>query len=219
VLRASDLVTHILPVRAGHGSDENGCAEFCPTSHHISVNGREHVLNFTTAGSEWGCTEQVGACPCLRATTSTNAAPVVEQISQTFMQTGTGQGFRAWRGWVHAGQLLGSCTQPGYAATDGKQLECLGHKRPLDSKAVLSGGRGVMYSCLTGVAGVVVLSGCSAKRAQNARCVRREGSLPVSLHQHLPKNLRGGCASIFVQCRLHSYLWPQVKGTTLAPFT
>jgi len=43
----------------GHGSDEFKCAEFCPTSHHFSINGEEVVLNFTEAGTQWGCTKHV----------------------------------------------------------------------------------------------------------------------------------------------------------------
>lgn len=38
----------------GHGSDENGCGEFCVTSHHFLVNA---VFNntriFDSAGEEW----------------------------------------------------------------------------------------------------------------------------------------------------------------------
>ncbi len=44
---------------AGHGSDENNCAEFCPTSHHFLVNGQEHLVNFTNAGTTWGCADEV----------------------------------------------------------------------------------------------------------------------------------------------------------------
>jgi hypothetical protein len=44
---------------AGHGSDEFNCAEFCPTSHHFTVNGHEVAVNFTEAGTQWGCTKHV----------------------------------------------------------------------------------------------------------------------------------------------------------------
>ena len=44
---------------AGHGSDEFNCAEFCPTSHHFTINGQEVALNFTEAGTQWGCTKHV----------------------------------------------------------------------------------------------------------------------------------------------------------------
>ena len=44
---------------AGHGYDNNQCAEFCITSHHFTVNGKEHVLNFTEAGKPWGCADKV----------------------------------------------------------------------------------------------------------------------------------------------------------------
>lgn len=49
----------------GHGSDKNQCAEFCPTSHHFTVGGVEHVRSFEAAGSRWGCTAEVlrGAVP------------------------------------------------------------------------------------------------------------------------------------------------------------
>ena len=47
--------------RAGHGSDNNNCAEFCPTAHTFAVNGAEHTLNFTVAGTGFGCTAQVRA--------------------------------------------------------------------------------------------------------------------------------------------------------------
>ncbi|KAK9805085.1 hypothetical protein WJX73_003188 [Symbiochloris irregularis] len=43
----------------GHGSDDQNCAEFCPTSHHFSVNGREHLINFTNAGTAHGCADRV----------------------------------------------------------------------------------------------------------------------------------------------------------------
>ena len=44
---------------AGHGYDNNQCAEFCVTSHHFLVNGQEHMLNFTEAGKPWGCADKV----------------------------------------------------------------------------------------------------------------------------------------------------------------
>ncbi|KAL6745641.1 PHM/PNGase F domain-containing protein [Haematococcus lacustris] len=56
----------IMAVISGHGSDDNNCAEFCPTSHHFTVNGvEEHVASFDTAGSAWGCSQEVrrGALP------------------------------------------------------------------------------------------------------------------------------------------------------------
>ena len=46
-------------VAAGHGSDEFNCAEFCPTSHHFTINGEKVALNFTEAGTQWGCTKHV----------------------------------------------------------------------------------------------------------------------------------------------------------------
>ncbi|KAJ0066633.1 hypothetical protein NL108_016476, partial [Boleophthalmus pectinirostris] len=53
-------------VVTGHGSDENGCGEFCVTSHHFTVNSvYNHTLTFDTAGSPLGCTLKVpdGAVP------------------------------------------------------------------------------------------------------------------------------------------------------------
>ncbi|XP_077988926.1 uncharacterized protein LOC144443344 [Glandiceps talaboti] len=50
----------IVAVITGHGSDENGCGEFCPTSHHFVVNG--NVTNnktFDIAGSPLGCADNV----------------------------------------------------------------------------------------------------------------------------------------------------------------
>ena len=46
---------------AGHGYDQNQCAEFCSSGHHFTVNGREHVLTFSTAGTHWGCADRVAA--------------------------------------------------------------------------------------------------------------------------------------------------------------
>ena len=44
---------------AGHGSDEENCAEFCVTSHTFLVNGAEHTVTFREAGTEWGCADRV----------------------------------------------------------------------------------------------------------------------------------------------------------------
>lgn len=55
----------------GHGSDEHNCAEFCPTSHHFIINGKEHYVNYTEAGTNWGCADKVSPssyppwCPLL----------------------------------------------------------------------------------------------------------------------------------------------------------
>ena len=40
----------------------SGCrsAEFCVTSHRFRVNGEDRWVNFTAAGTKWGCTYQVG---------------------------------------------------------------------------------------------------------------------------------------------------------------
>ncbi|XP_013871856.1 uncharacterized protein si:dkey-256h2.1 [Austrofundulus limnaeus] len=53
-------------VITGHGSDENGCGEFCVTSHHFLINGfYNNSQIFDSAGSALGCTLRVrdGAVP------------------------------------------------------------------------------------------------------------------------------------------------------------
>ncbi|XP_032415423.1 uncharacterized protein LOC116717881 isoform X1 [Xiphophorus hellerii] len=53
-------------VITGHGSDENGCGEFCVTSHHFVINGvYNNTHTFDTAGTALGCTMRVkdGAVP------------------------------------------------------------------------------------------------------------------------------------------------------------
>ncbi|XP_061174811.1 uncharacterized protein LOC133183952 [Saccostrea echinata] len=49
----------IFAVITGHGSDENGCGEFCVTSHHFSVNGHINNITFSEAGTPLGCANQV----------------------------------------------------------------------------------------------------------------------------------------------------------------
>nr|XP_058954000.1 uncharacterized protein LOC131781372 [Pocillopora verrucosa] len=50
---------------SGHGSDNNGCAEFCVTSHHFIVNGHSNVQVFKNAATAMGCANRVkdGAVP------------------------------------------------------------------------------------------------------------------------------------------------------------
>ncbi|KAL4646857.1 hypothetical protein GN956_G9578 [Arapaima gigas] len=51
----------VYAVITGHGSDDNGCGEFCVTSHHFLVNGVfNNSLVFDTAGTALGCTARVG---------------------------------------------------------------------------------------------------------------------------------------------------------------
>jgi hypothetical protein len=50
---------------AGHGSDNNNCAEFCPTTHTFVVNGAAHTLNFSVAGEDYGCMAQVPLAMCV----------------------------------------------------------------------------------------------------------------------------------------------------------
>ncbi|XP_013395594.1 uncharacterized protein LOC106162737 [Lingula anatina] len=49
----------LVSVITGHGSDENGCGEFCPTSHHFVVNGKTYSRTFDTAGTPLGCADRV----------------------------------------------------------------------------------------------------------------------------------------------------------------
>ena len=50
----------IFAVVSGHGSDENGCAEFCPgITLQFIVNGNTHDITFDLAGTQLGCTEAV----------------------------------------------------------------------------------------------------------------------------------------------------------------
>ena len=50
----------VLAVITGHGSDNNGCGEFCVTSHHFVVNGKyQHVTTFSNAATPLGCAERV----------------------------------------------------------------------------------------------------------------------------------------------------------------
>ena len=60
-------------VGAGHGYDNNQCAEFCITSHHFTVNGHEHMLKFTEAGKPWGCADKVW---CMKMTLCLDFMPV-----------------------------------------------------------------------------------------------------------------------------------------------
>uniref|UniRef100_A0A8C9V7G5 Si:dkey-256h2.1 n=1 Tax=Scleropages formosus TaxID=113540 RepID=A0A8C9V7G5_SCLFO len=51
----------VYAVITGHGSDENGCGEFCVTSHHFLVNGIfNNSRSFDSAGTALGCAERVG---------------------------------------------------------------------------------------------------------------------------------------------------------------
>ena len=44
---------------AGHGSDENNCAEFCVTQHVFTINGWPVEISFDDAGTLWNCTTHV----------------------------------------------------------------------------------------------------------------------------------------------------------------
>lgn len=46
-------------VITGHGDDNNGCGEFCVTSHHFVINGHEHSIRFSEAGTPLGCANAV----------------------------------------------------------------------------------------------------------------------------------------------------------------
>lgn len=49
----------IYAVITGHGSDDNNCGEFCVTSHHFIINGKEHSIKFNNAGTALGCAMRV----------------------------------------------------------------------------------------------------------------------------------------------------------------
>ncbi|XP_010888174.1 uncharacterized protein si:dkey-256h2.1 isoform X2 [Esox lucius] len=58
---ASTKKVELYAVITGHGSDNNGCGEFCVTSHHFLVNGAfNNTRVFDSAGSALGCAMQVG---------------------------------------------------------------------------------------------------------------------------------------------------------------
>ncbi|XP_056158024.1 uncharacterized protein LOC130133585 [Lampris incognitus] len=63
---ASTKKVELYAVITGHGSDENGCGEFCVTSHHFLINSIfNHTRIFDSAGTALGCTLRVkeGAVP------------------------------------------------------------------------------------------------------------------------------------------------------------
>ena len=50
----------IVAIITGHGKDNNGCAEFCVTSHHFTVNDLSHnVIVFKNAATAMGCAARV----------------------------------------------------------------------------------------------------------------------------------------------------------------
>uniref|UniRef100_A0A1A8EX87 Peptide-N-glycosidase F N-terminal domain-containing protein n=3 Tax=Nothobranchius korthausae TaxID=1143690 RepID=A0A1A8EX87_9TELE len=62
----SSKKVELYAVITGHGSDENGCGEFCVTSHHFLINSiYNNTLTFDSAGTALGCTMRVkdGAVP------------------------------------------------------------------------------------------------------------------------------------------------------------
>ncbi|XP_057690987.1 uncharacterized protein si:dkey-256h2.1 [Corythoichthys intestinalis] len=63
---ASTKKVELYAVITGHGSDDNGCGEFCVTSHHFLINDvHNNTLAFSTAGTALGCAARVkeGAVP------------------------------------------------------------------------------------------------------------------------------------------------------------
>ncbi|XP_026172906.1 uncharacterized protein LOC113136365 isoform X2 [Mastacembelus armatus] len=63
---ASTKKVELFAVITGHGSDENGCGEFCVTSHHFLINAVfNNTHTFDSAGTALGCAMQVtgGAVP------------------------------------------------------------------------------------------------------------------------------------------------------------
>ena len=50
----------LVAIITGHGKDNNGCAEFCVTSHHFTVNDiSQNVKVFKNAATAMGCAERV----------------------------------------------------------------------------------------------------------------------------------------------------------------
>ncbi|XP_066571608.1 uncharacterized protein LOC136760208 isoform X2 [Amia ocellicauda] len=57
---ASTRKVEIYAVITGHGSDDQGCCEFCVTSHHFVVNDKfNHSMVFDEAGTAFGCADHV----------------------------------------------------------------------------------------------------------------------------------------------------------------
>ncbi|GCC23001.1 hypothetical protein chiPu_0001392 [Chiloscyllium punctatum] len=60
VVPSSTKKVELYAVITGHGSDENGCGEFCVTSHHFVINGIfNNTRTFDDAGMPLGCANQV----------------------------------------------------------------------------------------------------------------------------------------------------------------
>ena len=49
----------LVAIITGHGSDDNGCAEFCVTSHHFVINGFSNIKVFKNAATSMGCANRV----------------------------------------------------------------------------------------------------------------------------------------------------------------
>ncbi|XP_041041035.1 uncharacterized protein si:dkey-256h2.1 [Carcharodon carcharias] len=60
VVPSSTKKVELYAVITGHGSDENGCGEFCITSHHFVINGiYNNSRTFNNAGTPLGCANKV----------------------------------------------------------------------------------------------------------------------------------------------------------------
>ncbi|XP_067865889.1 uncharacterized protein si:dkey-256h2.1 isoform X2 [Heterodontus francisci] len=60
VVPSSTKKVELYAVITGHGSDENGCGEFCVTSHHFVINGIfKNSKTFDNAGTSLGCANKV----------------------------------------------------------------------------------------------------------------------------------------------------------------
>ena len=60
-LREWTKKVELVAIITGHGKDNNGCAEFCVTSHHFILNEHfENVKVFKNAATAMGCAERVG---------------------------------------------------------------------------------------------------------------------------------------------------------------
>ena len=60
VVPSDAVVVRVYAVITGHGSDNNGCGEFCVTTHNFVVNGKyKHTTTFDNAGTPLGCADRV----------------------------------------------------------------------------------------------------------------------------------------------------------------
>jgi hypothetical protein len=116
----------VVALVTGHGSDEHGCAEFCPTSHHLALNGRAlPALTFANASALWGCADRVaeGVVPNEHGTwqygrggwcNGKDVAPWVVDVTDALAPAGSGRN-NTLRYWGHyLGKDPAPAQQAGY---------------------------------------------------------------------------------------------------------